>query len=392
MLNLSSNFEEKIEYIIKSNNESCVYLTNIYKTYYKKNNIDYANINDYLEINKCLCSENIINTLEQYNEKNFLFLCFTNKLEKRHEEIYRFCKNKNIKLLFVTIDNNFTYVPYINYKKLNINRVLKKAQCKSVFIDINIDDINYWYNFDLNLIHNFENIFKVFDRYSIEEIKKAPEETAYKSITNNTKIKYKRSRNKFDLITIINKFMKYKKTSNVLGLNIGDKKIIANIFINRLNQTNYYLTRELSELINILSYTDKYQMYSHIYELLCNNLEKDIENYSYCIFKDNKCIAQRDKLNTNNWPKNECNGCCHDVGKNTACQYLDYKKCNISCISCRLFTCRYLKDRGIDYNIRKNIHAKCFFNFLQIPVLIWNFYTPKSEIINKLYKYNKHLR
>lgn len=67
----------------------------------------------------------------------------------------------------------------------------------------------------------------------------------------------------------------------------------------------------------------------------CDYLDKENEINNMCDFKNNKCVSHRE----NNIDKNT--GCCPSF-----CKYTECKTCTIKNISCKLFMCDYLEDRG----------------------------------------------
>ncbi|MDD2628368.1 MAG: hypothetical protein PHR25_03155 [Clostridia bacterium] len=144
---------------------------------------------------------------------------------------------------------------------------------------------------------------------------------------------------------------------------------------------NINYIKELSEIIQLATYKRKPERYEYVYYLLCKKLETDIKKYNYCLFENNKCIAQREN---EKWPKNKLDGCCFNISKKERCEYLSDKNCEINCVSCRLFTCKYLKRRGINFDVKKNVLVKYCMNLLQVREFIWNFFTPKDRILKNI--------
>lgn len=398
---LSSKLIPKIKLIQNLDDESCKFLNNTYLNYKKiclQEDENMKKLMSIVESNNCCLSNDINEILLNNKNQNILVLCFTNNFTSRHKELYSFCKDNNINLLFVSSNNKLGQVPYTLYKNLNIVETVKKYNNAKLFFDFNIDSINIPYNWYLQLKSNFETILKRFDSYSLEEIQNNPSKISYDSIMCKKNQINMKDKDKFDIIDLIKKLKKYRtyclKENNALGIVNENKQILANIFTSKLANSGYISIIEISELIKSLTYKNKAELESHIYDLLCDKLEKYISEYNYCLFCDNKCIAQRDELNDNDWPKNEYNGCCYNISKKVECKYLNCKSCEITCISCRLFTCKYLKDRGVDFDIRRNLQVKCFLNFFQVPELIWNFFTEKEKIlkkVNNLDKFKSHM-
>ena len=313
-------------------------------------------------------SENEQEIVEYCNKNNCIIIQITKTFDDRYKKLLAKCKEYNVPI--ISIDDK---------QIKNVNKIIDKYNSINVFFDINIADINSWYNWNIVIENNLNNILLALDKYSIEELKTNTIAKVEDCNIKSPKGKYDKTTGGYNIIgvlKIIDKLLNNKNNKNC--------DIIANIFTGN-KQVNYHYIKELSEVIKVLTYSNITDRYNYIYDLLCNKLEKDIEKYNYCIFIDNKCIAQRNKAK---WPENEYNGCCFDVTKKEECKYLNSNKsCDITCISCRVFTCRYLKDRGIDYDIRKNIFSKIFMNLLQRPVFVWNFFTPKEKILNSVKRY-----
>ena len=157
--------------------------------------------------------------------------------------------------------------------------------------------------------------------------------------------------------------------------------IIEKIFY--LENKKLELIKELDVAIYALFIDDTIKKYEFIYDYVCDYLDNDFKNKNICDFKDNKCISRR------NFGKNRSNnpliyGCCYT--KKKVCQYLVNYICTIKCISCKLFTCRYLSKRNIKYRINDILLLKLFFNTRQKQIISDSLFTDKEEIINLLIK------
>ena len=120
------------------------------------------------------------------------------------------------------------------------------------------------------------------------------------------------------------------------------------------------------------------EQYEAVYDLTCKDLDKQFKDHNFCDFKNNQCIAHRHLGNTKTM------GCCNTRG--SICPYLKNEQCSINCISCKLFTCNYLKRKGINFKVRNNPLLKRFFNKKQLLVLTNNLFHDKDVIIQKLLK------
>ena len=123
-----------------------------------------------------------------------------------------------------------------------------------------------------------------------------------------------------------------KKIKKILKKN-KDKKIILK------NRTN----KEINELKNIITahnIKNLKEKYEYIYDYVTDYLEKEFTTKNICDFIDNKCIAVRN----GGYLENDY-GCCYGI-KRGLCKHFSKSKCNINCLSCKLFTCRYLRKQG----------------------------------------------
>ncbi len=156
------------------------------------------------------------------------------------------------------------------------------------------------------------------------------------------------------------------------------------------NDSTY--TSEFEKCIHALSIKDKKERITYIYENVCDYLDSQFSNCNLCQFKDNKCLANREIHNFDSM------GCCHLFDSYSifsisirpkeydVCPYLKNKSCSTQNISCKLFTCRYLRKKGIYFNYRKMLLLTLFLTEKQLDIARFNYFRTKEEIINKLLK------
>lgn len=189
------------------------------------------------------------------------------------------------------------------------------------------------------------------------------------------------------LKAIVNKLEeKNNRKDNIKNNNIKNIKFVINVD-DKLTYVDNIKLKEIITSIEILCIKNKKEQIEYLYDNLCSRIEKDLSNYKYCNFENDKCIAQRDVNNKNNYPVNSHNGCCYKVDKKQTCERLKNKECTTNCISCRLFICKYLKDRGVSYELKDNFQVRVFLNLLQKPELVWNFFETKEKILEKILKW-----
>ena len=71
--------------------------------------------------------------------------------------------------------------------------------------------------------------------------------------------------------------------------------------------------------------------------------------------------------------------------KNSTKKLIADSVCAICSISCRVFTCLYLQERGIDHSLWQYPIIDCTLNKLSRAKIIHNFFTPKEKIMQKLH-------
>ena len=102
----------------------------------------------------------------------------------------------------------------------------------------------------------------------------------------------------------------------------------------------------------------------------CDYLDKENTINNMCDFKDNKCVKHREKK------IDKATGCCPPF-----CKYTECKTCTVKNLSCKLFMCNYLEDRGYIFSphtvpVLKR-HLNWFERFMSIGLL---FKTTKKTI------------
>ena len=65
------------------------------------------------------------------------------------------------------------------------------------------------------------------------------------------------------------------------------------------------------------------------------------------------------------------------------CEHLINKTCSTKCITCKLFTCKYLKEKHIKFDTHKILLLDCFFDKKQHLILNSNFFKTREDILNK---------
>ncbi len=190
----------------------------------------------------------------------------------------------------------------------------------------------------------------------------------------------------------------------------GKKNVVANFpeFIKLQKKVKFSNHQDVNFdcFANACNIFEKQKQYEYIYDVICDYLDEQFQKNNHCQFSSNVCISGRNKDSHYYF-----SGCCHiyprnnwyckiikkilkrqgiltlNLSKSTKCPHLSGKECQIKAISCKLFTCQYLKKQKIDYKIDDFWLLKYFFNKRQKQILQYSFYHDKEEIIKQLLKY-----
>lgn len=142
------------------------------------------------------------------------------------------------------------------------------------------------------------------------------------------------------------------------------------------------ISKETVYIIHALNLKSLEERYSYIYDKVCYMLDKEFMNRNICKFSNNKCIGVR-----HCHYKDSLFGCCRGP-KRGKCKYLDGKSCSIKSISCKLFTCSYLRKNNIKFRVNDFLLLKYFFNPIQKYYLEFSLFKDKKEMIEILMKYS----
>ena len=247
-------------------------------------------------------------------------------------------------------------------------------------------------------IINSEQIVKLDNNYYFELVSSTDNLPTYVVDINNLKVINILKKGKLLLKIDFNDLNKnqYKKIlkkllfiKNVISkskLNFGihkDSKILLGYIKNYdKNNKNH---NDLIQSINAIFYNTRLERYNYIYDTACDYLDSFFYGKNLCDFKNNKCGEKRNTSSVT--------GCCHHfkykwlgpITKLVLCEYLkeDYT-CGAKCIACKLFTCDYLRKKGIKFRIKDILLLDVFFNPLQKYFIKYQVFTPKEKVIKLL--------
>lgn len=233
-------------------------------------------------------------------------------------------------------------------------------------------------NYSLQIANNISNLPKnVLDikKLNLIKILKVNSFLLKIDFNNLSKKSYKK---------VLKKLLLVKKLfKNKIGILQDSKKLLGyviNYNKNNQDQDNFILA------LNAIFFKTRYERYNYIYDTVCDYLDTVFYGKNVCDFKDNKCGEKRN-----------CSlvvGCCRHykyklIGplypKWVMCEYLtDEYKCGAKCIACKLYTCDYLKKKGIEFKIKDFLLLDAFFRPLQKYCIKYMVYTPKEKIIKRL--------
>lgn len=156
-----------------------------------------------------------------------------------------------------------------------------------------------------------------------------------------------------------------------------------------IDNSSTYLDDLVSSFSAIAMHNEK-EKYIYLYNTVCSYLDKKFRENNYCDFKNDQCLENRQLK-----PPHHSMGCCYSFDysrlfepgftKNSRlCKYLSCRTCSTKCISCKLFTCSYLRDKGIHFYTNELLLLDCFFNKKQKFVIKYNFFKTQNQIIEKL--------
>lgn len=271
---------------------------------------------------------------------------------------------------------------YINIKEISkIKKYIKHLN--KIYIGVNADNIDfskYYYN---RMRSYFLNILNKIKEIEIDELKKDIEGVCAKILLENenfiSHIEINENNITFkEMIKVYFKIIKQIKNNKV-----EEKYMFYNTNI-PLCEVEKAMLNELSMITKILNIEGKTEKFSLIYDVVCEKMLKEAAILNYCNFIDNKCITMR---YTKGFPNSKMNGCCANTYKdrNKNCRFLkDDYTCSICSISCRIFTCKYLQDRGIDHSLSQYPSIDLTMGKVKKTEIIFNFFTPKEKMIKKL--------
>jgi len=169
--------------------------------------------------------------------------------------------------------------------------------------------------------------------------------------------------------------------------NIANKNDIK-VGIDNILGLSYECNELLETSLKALVQPDIYKRYEIVYDYICDELDKKFANNSICQFENDRCIANR-KYNN----RDKIMGCCYSFKFNgwqisdvKLCEHQRDGGCDVKCLGCKLFTCKYLKEHGIKFSLENMPIALAFFSKKQREILRTTFFTSKENVLNDVIK------
>ncbi len=165
------------------------------------------------------------------------------------------------------------------------------------------------------------------------------------------------------------------------------------VYIKNKDKVDEALSANIYKFFELISLGDIKEIYSRIYDEVCDYLDGEFQKHNYCDFKDDSCACQRSKMKVNG----EKDGCCintfyyrkidHMPVFTGRCKNLkDGGGCKIKSIGCKLFTCRYLRRQGIRYKCENFYWLNMFWSKKQQAFVNESYFKSKEEILGNLIK------
>ncbi len=203
--------------------------------------------------------------------------------------------------------------------------------------------------------------------------------------------------NNYDFLKFtIKNFNRLLEISPKLNINLCHSFYNSSVICTIISNDSIYL----NDVLNCIKATlidNRSLQYEFIYDTVCDYLDSQFHNCNLCDFKNDQCIANRAKKTVH-----QDMGCCYSftygglfdfrIVKNVKlCQYMQNRTCATKNITCKLFTCKYLKEKNIKFDTHKILLLDCFFNKKQHNIIQSNFFRTREEILQKLQDKNHDL-
>ncbi len=139
--------------------------------------------------------------------------------------------------------------------------------------------------------------------------------------------------------------------------------------------------RRIKTVKSLLDEGDVEKRYSKLYDMICDYLDEEFRSKNICDFKGSLCVRRRNMIAKGIKKDTYENGCCHGYKEKHDCEHLCDGHCSIKNIACKIFTCPFLKKKGIHYSLNQIYFAKYFLNYRQKFYAENTFFVDKSVVL-----------
>lgn len=143
---------------------------------------------------------------------------------------------------------------------------------------------------------------------------------------------------------------------------------------------NYYLNVLYNLIIQykIENIKDKY---SFAYNVICDELDSYFTKYNFCNFVHNYCDRKRELIGRYDESTLQ-NGCCYTKGR--VCPFFIEGKCTKKCIADKIFTCGYLRRKGIKFKASDFLLLKSILNVRGLYLIDNTLFADEEEMYKLL--------
>ena len=132
--------------------------------------------------------------------------------------------------------------------------------------------------------------------------------------------------------------------------------------------------------IDILNSKSRREKYELIYDYSCEYLDNEFIRKKICNFENDTCIRNRCRTKGI-----KVSSCCENSKNHFVCDKFDNvnKCCSIKSLGCKLYTCYFLRKKGIRYRVNDVPYLKYFLSIRQKAICINSIFKDKDEIVDK---------
>ena len=371
-----NDIDEKLDIISQYDTENASFINHTLKkavNYLFQPNIQNTN---YLvnEIPNNMSNETIIIYFDSFGESDTI----SEQLKKIASKVKKMIIVGNHKTRAI---NDFIFC--VNIRNVQKIEKLVKGNDKIQFgFHVNsIDATKYYYS---RMKKYFLNVLNQLNDLAVKELKADIEGTCSKILLNVNNFVSHYQTNMAN-IKLKKMMVVYSRLIKVIGKERLQNQVMFYDLDGQPSDMNIAMLNSISELIYVYQLSNDEERISYVYDKISEQMKEEAQKLQYCHFVNNACVGSR--YGSQSFPNSKENGCCAntylDKGKN--CRYLkeDYS-CSICSISCRVFTCQYLQERGIDHALWQYPLMDCSIRLFYRHRVVWDFFVPEERMLQRL--------